>query len=443
MHLDMTTLIPEGDISEADIEGSDEEDNYYSLLADDLPTSSYITNQLGLDVEDIIEDTSIIKIKDNPMWSKKDIGNMNTEYIPILEIPEEDSTPLTYFRKFFDNQIISNFVSETNNYSFKCSGKSINTDSDEIEKFIGLHLYTSIVKMPSIRQYWSVETSIPQIAETMSRNRFLLIREFFHVNNNKDMVAREDKGYNKFKIQPFIFQLKQNFKKIKLEEKLAIDEFIIPFKGRSILRQYIKSEPHKWGIKVFALCDSSGYMYDFEIYQGKSTNIINYVWGYLVSGTIRSNRLSGCTLKNDKALKKEGRGAIDYKSEKNGIIICKWQDNKAVTTISNFIGVLPTTKVKRWSVSDKVLINVEMPAIIKNYNEGMGGVDLHDMLVELYRTDIKWKRYYMRMVFHLLDSCVIAKGLMLAGKDNTKKTGRPSSIDVKKEKLSTLPPYRI
>ncbi|CAK9300885.1 unnamed protein product [Gordionus sp. m RMFG-2023] len=74
----MTTLIPEGDISEANIEGSDEEDNYYSLLADDLPTSSYITNQLGLDVEDIIEDTSIIKIKDNPMWSKKDIGNMNT-----------------------------------------------------------------------------------------------------------------------------------------------------------------------------------------------------------------------------------------------------------------------------------------------------------------------------------------------------------------------------
>ncbi|XP_065319094.1 piggyBac transposable element-derived protein 3-like [Gordionus sp. m RMFG-2023] len=363
--------------------------------------------------------------------------------------------------------------------------------------------------MPSIRQYWSVETSIPQIAETMSRNRFLLIRKFFHVNNNKDMVAREDKGYNKlFKIQPFIFQLKQNFKKIKLEEKLAIDEFIIPFKGRSILRQYIKSKPHKWGIKVFALCGSSGYMYDFEIYQGKSTNIIksclgisgdivlriseiippninhklymdNFFSSYqlylmlkkrdiMVSGTIRSNLLSGCTLKNDKALKKEGRGAIDYKSEKNGIIICKWQDNKAVTTISNFIGVLPTTKVKRWSVSDKVFINVEMPAIIKNYNEGMGGVDLNDMLVELYRTDIEWKRYYMRMVFHLLNSCVvnvwllyrrhmkalnnikfmpllvfksqIAKGLMLAGKDNTKKTGRPSSIDVKRRKAINIAP---
>ncbi|CAK9299859.1 unnamed protein product [Gordionus sp. m RMFG-2023] len=103
-----------------------------------------------------------------------------------------------------------------------------------------------------------------------------------------------------------------------------------------------------------------------------------------------------------------------------------------------------------------------MPAIIKNYNEGMGGGDLHDMLVELYRTDIKWKRYYMRMVFHLLYSCVvnawllyrrhmkalnnikfmpllvfksqIAKGLMFAGKDNTKKTSRPSSIDVKRRK---------
>ncbi|CAK9302859.1 unnamed protein product [Gordionus sp. m RMFG-2023] len=97
----MTTRIPEGDMSEADIESSDEEYNYYPLLGDDLPKSSNITNELGLELEDIIEDTTISKVIDNPLWSKKDAGNMITEFIPILKIPEQDSTPLIYFHKFF------------------------------------------------------------------------------------------------------------------------------------------------------------------------------------------------------------------------------------------------------------------------------------------------------------------------------------------------------
>jgi hypothetical protein len=38
----------------------------------------------------------------------------------------------------------------------------------------------------------------------------------------------------------------------------------------------------------------------------------------------------------------------------------------------------------------------------------MGGVDLQDMLVALYRTNIRVKRYYLRIVFHLLVMCVNA-----------------------------------
>ncbi|XP_065315211.1 piggyBac transposable element-derived protein 4-like [Gordionus sp. m RMFG-2023] len=68
--------------------------------------------------------------------------------------------------------------------------------------------------------------------------------------------------------------------------------------------------------------------------------------------------------------------------------------------------------MRRWSVSDKSFINVKIPAIIQDYNRGMGGVDLHDMLIKLYRTDIKWKRFYMRVFFHLLDSCVVNSWLL-------------------------------
>jgi len=33
------------------------------------------------------------------------------------------------------------------------------------------------------------------------------------------------------------------------EEKHSVDEQMIPFKGRSSMKQYMKSKPHKWGYK--------------------------------------------------------------------------------------------------------------------------------------------------------------------------------------------------
>jgi hypothetical protein len=45
--------------------------------------------------------------------------------------------------------------------------------------------------------------------------------------------------------------------------------------------------------------------------------------------------------------------------------------------------------------------------MVKEYNCHMGEVDLQDMLVALYRTNIGVKRYYLRIVFHLLDMCVV------------------------------------
>lgn len=42
----------------------------------------------------------------------------------------------------------------------------------------------------------------------------------------------------------------------------------------------------------------------------------------------------------------------------------------------------------------------------------MGGVDLNDMLVALYRTNIGVKRFYLRIVFHLLDISVVNAWLL-------------------------------
>ena len=215
----------------------------------------------------------------------------------------------------------------------------------------------------------------------------------------------------------------------------------------------IGTKPHKQGIKVFARTGSSGIVHNFEVYIGKgnvknvsplgiSGDIVlwlvdglpkgqNYKvltdnWltsfslmcalkeiGILALGTVRMSRLPNCSLKTDEGLKKLGRGANDCRTEAGtNVTALKWYDNKPVYLVSSYKGRHPVETVTRWSVAERRYVEVPRPAMVKEYNCRMGGFDLKDMLVALYRTNIGVKRYYLRIVFHLLDMCVVNAWLL-------------------------------
>jgi len=445
------------------------------------------------------------KTKFNHKWSSKDINPVDDMFQNTFsDPPPETMTPLEYFRLFIDQPIIENLVYQTNLYSVQKSGKNIDTNVNEMEQFLGIHILSGIVRVPQYRMYWARESRYNTIADTMSRNRFDKLRSYFHVNDNSTAAERGNVLYDKLhKVRPFITSIQKNLNNIEAEEYNSIDEFIIPFKGRSSLKQYIKNKPHKWGIKVFGRAGSSGIIYAFEIYIGKGTVIIeselgisgdivlrliedlenhqNYKiftdnWftsyallsklkekGFHASGTVRINRMPGCILEGDKSLSNRGRGSYDVKTEENqNISVVKWYDNKYVHVASTNKGLQPIDYVKRWCAKEKKYIEVPRPAAIKGYNQNMGGVDLHDMLVELYRIDIRPKRYYIRIIFHLIDMCIvnawliyrrhcrqknvkhitllnfraqIGHGLLKANKTIKRKRGRPSeeTVVVKKE----------
>ncbi|KAK6192300.1 hypothetical protein SNE40_003792 [Patella caerulea] len=97
---------------------------------------------------------------------------------------------------------------------------------------------------------------------------------------------------------------------------------------------------------------------------------------------------------SDKDLKKQGRGAYDYRADNNiGIGIIKWNDNKPVTLVTSCAFIQPVGSVGRYDKQEKKRVPVEAPNIIKAYNKHMGGVDLADMAVTLYRTLLRTKRY--------------------------------------------------
>ncbi|KAH0820474.1 hypothetical protein GEV33_002317 [Tenebrio molitor] len=129
--------------------------------------------------------------------------------------------------------------------------------------------------------------------------------------------------------------------------------------------------------------------------------------GLVKFGTIRSNRLRGCVLEADKDLLKRGRGIYDYKVDnKAGIAVTKCADTKCVTLASFCVAHTPIFEVKRYSKDERKKINVESPQIIKQYNTHMGGVDLADMLVALYKVPFKSRRWYLGIFGQMIDIAV-------------------------------------
>ncbi|XP_047122911.1 piggyBac transposable element-derived protein 3-like [Hydra vulgaris] len=214
---------------------------------------------------------------------------------------------------------------------------------------------------------------------------------------------------------------------------MSVDEQIIPFKGKSSLKQYNPKKPKKWGYKVFVCSGSTGLIHNFEFYVGQiqpcpgktdlgaSGNIVfrlmqdvpRHCWhqvffdnwftsillqvllwkeGIASVGTVRPNRLKGCTFPPDKELSKKGRGSVVLKTGVfDGVQLnaVRWMDNKALTLLSTFAAVELVKKVRKWDKKEKKDIEVECPSIIILYNAFMGGVDLLDSLVALYTSDPK------------------------------------------------------
>lgn len=382
-------------------------------------------------------------------WKKSQFIEPDTEWKATLPPPpEEDLSPLDYFKKFIPDETIKMICEQTNIYAHQKTGTTLNVKPKEIEAYIGILLYTGVVPMAQCRLYWSNECRFPPVANALSRNRFEAIKRYLHLNDNTQQPTKDNENYDKlYKVRPLLESVRKQMLEIPPEEKQAVDEQVIPFKGRSHLKQYNQKKPHKWGFKVFTRASSSGIMHDFAIYVGKGTcpitdlgisgDIVDHLckslpqnqnfkvyfdnWfssfklvktlkdkGIWSVGTIRSDRMGSCPLKSQEELQSKGRGAMDYRVEAgSGIAVVRWLDRKALQMISSYCCIEPTDTCKRFSKQEGGHIEVARPRIVQQYNQFMGGVDLVDMLVELYRIDIRSNKWYTRIIFWCLNVSVV------------------------------------
>ena len=72
----------------------------------------------------------------------------------------------------------------------------------------------------------------------------------------------------------------------------SVDEAMIPFQGRSSLKQYMPAKPVKRGIKVWCRADAhNGYLCQFEVYTGRSEGVQDSLGKRVVLGL--SQKLEG------------------------------------------------------------------------------------------------------------------------------------------------------
>ena len=96
------------------------------------------------------------------------------------DLQQQLSTPLQFFKYFFTDQILCFIAEQTTLYSVQqCPENPFKATKVDIERFIGVSMFMSLIKLSSCRYYWSSQFRISQVADIMTYKNFVKIKRFF------------------------------------------------------------------------------------------------------------------------------------------------------------------------------------------------------------------------------------------------------------------------
>lgn len=270
---------------------------------------------------------------------------------------------------FLDDEIVNLIVTETNRNAaqyiednnvspgarMKCW---VHTTPEEIRRNFGFVMYMGLVIYPTIEDYWSRNVLFKNNILPKIMSRFQLLLSFIHFADNKS--AKEGDRTHKFREISDMLQKKFCVEYVP-RETVAIDETMVPFRGRLSILQYLPGKSHKYGIKIFKLCNSIGYTLRMvtltgrmnvvgksltekvlelaDDYVGKGRTIVtaSYYTSVLLAKQLleKKTHLLGTLRKNRRHLppiiqSKIKKGEIVGKESSDGIVVGKWKDKREV-----------------------------------------------------------------------------------------------------------------
>ncbi|XP_066582088.1 piggyBac transposable element-derived protein 3-like [Prorops nasuta] len=384
------------------------------------------------------------------------------------------STPVQLFESFFSDEIKNYISAATKENNFELS-------RSDLDIFIGILIFSCFNKRKSQRDVWSTDPflSANVVSSVMSRNRFESIKAHIKYSKASDNNPN-DKGW---RVRSLINLFQKNILQFGyFQTAMSIDEMMIKSYAKTSLKQFIRGKPIRFGLKMWGLCTSNGYLLGWDLYRGKNqieTNVLmkcalgsrvvmnllkdflhnitprkinlyhvyfdNYFTnfdlilhlrniGLRATGTIRNDRVK---IKNE-ICKKAERGTFAVKNDKNSQInYITVMDSKPVSIASTAAGVNPTLPIKRYSSKEHEKKEIQFPHAFHIYNKYMGGVDTHDAHCNNLLPSIRNKKWTW-VVFTRLIQASITNSVVIYNTASTgnKKSTKQFALDIAKHYLA-------
>ncbi|XP_052423857.1 piggyBac transposable element-derived protein 4 isoform X5 [Carassius gibelio] len=335
------------------------------------------------------------------------------------------------FELFFPDDIKQILIEMTNLEGKRVSGAAWkNLDWTDLQAFLGVLILAGVYRShhEAIDNLWHAESGRPIFRATMSLKSFKNLSRIFcfdkkgkkHSQQKKDKLSPVRTIWDKWVQRlPFLYNPGPN---------VTVGECLVGFRGRCPFKQYMPSKPGRYGIKIWAACDSrSSYAWNLQIYTGKAADgkseknqgmqvvldmtdgleghtitCDNFFTSYALGqellrrkmtmiGTVRSNKPelppALLSMKNRTRLSSmfaftDTHTLVSYCPRKNTNVL------------------LMSTFHRDVKVSNK---DHKKPEIILDYNHTKGGVDNLDKLVATYTCQRKTSRWPMVIFFNMLD----------------------------------------
>lgn len=432
----------------------------------------------------------------NDDWSFTEVPCQDIPFTktPGLLVNIASDEPIDYFYLIATDTFFDMLCTRANRHAVDLIAKGsgdepriaswVDVTPTEMKIFLGLLFHMGTIKLNRINDYWKKNHlfNLQCFSTYMSRNRFLLILRSLQFEETDTQEPRTQLG----KIMPLI-----NFYNNKMLEiyypvrELSIDESMVLWRGRLKFRQYIKGKRHKFGIKLYVLCEPNGTAIKILVYAGSADpdlsgdrhtekvvmslmkekmdnghslfmdNFYNSVRlteellrrKTYVTGTLRIKRKGNPVEVVKKKLKK-GELVVQYNSQ--GICVVKWKDRREILAISSeYTSRIETVTTQRGQAKQK-------PALISKYNQFMAGVDHCDQMMSYYSSEHKTLIWYKKLAIHIFQIMMLTSHYMYKqGSPHNKKNfydyrlavidkllGPPPSEPLPKIKITHLPELR-
>ena len=354
-------------------------------------------------------------------------------------------TPTVLFSLFFTDELLEILRTETVRYAHEEKGDHLFTlTPTDLHVFLAILLVSGYNTVPNFREMWQDPPSSVRnemVCNSMRRNKFLKIKEYFHTAAAGDIVD----GDRLWKLRRLFTHLNTAFLQHAPEETtFSVDEAMVPYFGRHSCKVFIKGKPIRFGYKMWCLCNRDGYLYQFHPCQpndpihdkavGLGASVITHLLSVLpvranvrvyadrffssvklckrlalegigYTGTVMHNRVADCPL--GKQMKELGRAKqrgsyVLSRDANSNVLVVLWIDTRPVLLVSNCDPAGPTTNASRWSQAADARVQVDMPHTVEQYNRYMGGVDRMDQNIGTCRVGIRSKKWYWPLVMFAL-----------------------------------------